>query len=175
MIHIQNDHLNEEQIAELIAAGSRELMQDPGLAALQAHASQCAECAAEIDTLRESIALFREASTAFAQSSLEAMPLLRVPERRPWLVHSAWWAAAAAAVALAVFVPFHINPHQPAVTPAAQPASIASRAVPAESDEALLEDVNRQLSRSVPSSMAALADPTSNFPASATNSTQRTD
>jgi anti-sigma factor RsiW len=171
---MQQSHLNEEQIAELVAASPRELTQNPALAALQAHAFKCAECAAEVDSIRETIALFREASSAFTQSSLSNLPALRPPARVSLLHQPLWWAAAAAAVLLAAFLPSQIRLRQAANTPAPTAVVAQRAAIESESDEALLEDVNRRLSASIPSAMAALADPTSNSLNASPNATQRT-
>lgn len=175
-------HLNEEQIAELVAASPRQLRelsrnpdQDPSLAAIQAHAAECAECAAEIASLRESLALFRDASSAYADAQLDHMPVFRPPAQRPVLRQPAYWATAAAAVLLAGFLPLQTHFRQREKAPApVLPAEIAQHAAPpSESDEALLEDVTRELSATVPAPMEALADPTGSASTS-TNTTQRT-
>ena len=164
------NHLNEEQIAELLSASSSELQQVPGLTEAQAHAEACAECAAELSRMRESLALFREASTAYADAQMHRVPVFQPRMRRPFY-QPALWAAAAAALLLATFVPTHIpHPIQPVVQ---QPAYMPQ--VPSESDEALLESVNREVSESVPTPMAALADPTGSGTQASQNSTQRTD
>jgi anti-sigma factor RsiW len=174
---MQQRHLNEEQIAELVAASPRELTRNPALSALHAHAFKCAECAAEVDSIRESIALFREASSAFAQSNFDNLPALRPPARVSMLQHQPlWWAAAAAAVLLTAFLPSHLRLGEAAKTAAPPPPAVVAHvsASRSESDEALLEDVNRRVSESIPSAMAALADPTSNSLNASPNATQRT-
>ena len=87
MTYPRQEHLNEAQIAELVSASPRELMQDPALAALESHAAECSECSAEIASLRESLALFRDASSAFAQTGLERIPPLRVAAPRRAMQH----------------------------------------------------------------------------------------
>jgi hypothetical protein len=167
-------HLNEEQIAELLAASPREFVEDSDLASLQAHASECAECGAEIARMKESLALFREASAAYAEAHLNRVPAWHPPARRPLMVQSAYWAAAAAAVFLAALVPMQMAFRHRA-NPSAQPPVVAvTQHAPAETDEALLDSVNRELSESVPTPMQALADPTGGAANSSQNSTQRT-
>jgi anti-sigma factor RsiW len=167
-------HLNEEQIGELLAASPREFVEDADLAALQAHTFECAECGAEIARMKESLALFREASAAYAEAHLKRVPASHPPARRVTMLQPAYWAAAAAAVFLAAFVPMQTAFRRPAQPPAQPPVAAVTQHAPAESDEALLESVNRELSESVPTPMEALADPTGSTASSSQNSTQRT-
>jgi hypothetical protein len=127
-------HLTEEQFGELIAGSAK------------------AEC----------LSLYREASTAYADRELRRIPQVKLPARRPLLfpgLESAYWAAAAAAIFLAALLPMqtlHRRAAQPAPAVAAGAASVS---VGSESDEALLDDVNREESASVPAAMQALEDP----------------
>jgi hypothetical protein len=165
------NHLNEQQIAELLSASPREVREVPELAEAQTHAAVCADCAAELARMQESLALFREASTAYADAYMRNLPAFQPPVRRPFL-QPAYWAAAAAAVLLAAMVPAHLHDPEQAVQ---QPIAVAvQQAPPSESDEALLESVNREVSESLPSPMAALADPTGSAAQVSQNSTQRT-
>jgi anti-sigma factor RsiW len=164
------NHLNEEQIAELLSASSRELGELPELAEAQAHAAACTECAAELVRMQESLAFFREASTAYADAHVQRVPAFQPPIRRPFF-QPALWATAAAAVLLAAFVPTQLRRPVP---PIQQPVNVQPAPPPSESDEALLESVNREVSESVPTPMAALADPTGSASQASQNSTQRT-
>jgi anti-sigma factor RsiW len=166
-------HLNDEQIAELLAASPRGLAADSSLTGIQAHASDCPECSAEIARMKDSLALFREVSTAFADAHLKHVPAWKTPSRRLVMLEPVYWFAAAAALALAAFIPLHTairNPAQPMIQ---VPVAVAKHAT-AETDDALLQDVNRDLSESVPTPMEALADPTGSAPQSSQKSTQRT-
>jgi hypothetical protein len=134
----------------------------------------CEQCAAELASLRESLSLFRQASIAHADHELRQMPQISIP-RLPLLTPAAQatWAFAAAATFLVALLPmqsFRQHPLQPA------PAVAASVASPsAESDDALLDDINQELSASVPAPMQALADPTATTAASVSTSNQRKD
>lgn len=155
-----NDHLTEEQFGELIAASSS--TSEPGIARAEAHLRGCEQCATELSSLRECLCLFREASTAYANDQLRSVPKVVLPARRRLLffprLQPAYMAAAAAAIILAALVPLQLlHRHAPHPLPAAA-ATVAT--APMESDDALLEDVNSEVSASVPSSMQALADPT---------------
>lgn len=171
------NHLNEQQFAEMLLASRRELSEPPGgseLDALLAHISECSGCAAELARMRDSLALFREASTAYADAHMNRLPAWQPPARRAFVLQPAYWAAAAAAVFLATFVPLQMANRHPVQPPLQTPANVAPQQAAAETDEALLEDVNRELSESVPAPMAALADPTGTPTKVSQNSTQRT-
>lgn len=150
-------HLTEDQFDELLAASSRT---SAPTSPAEAHLLSCEQCAAELASLRESLALFRQASTAHADHELRQLPQMSIPARRPLLTPTAQttWAFAAAATFLVALLPmqsFRQHNLQPAPAVA---ASVASSS--AESDDALLEDINQELSASVPAPMQALADPT---------------
>jgi hypothetical protein len=164
-------HLTEDQFGELLACSFQAAS---GSSLAEAHLLSCEQCAAELAALRESLSLFRQASTALADSELRHLPQVTLPAR-PTLfpaMQSTYWVAAAAVV-LAAFLPMQML-HRRALQPA--PAfSVAVADSPVESDEALLEDVNREASASVPDPMQALVDPTSSVDASVSTSAQRKD
>lgn len=152
-------HLTEEQFGELLSASARGPAANSLLA--EAHLQSCEQCAAELASLRECLLLFREASTAFADNELRRMPQVTLPARRPMflpVVEPGYWVLAAAAIFLAALLPMQVL-RQHTVQPASAVAASTSSAT-AESDEALLEDVNREESASVPAPMQTLADPT---------------
>lgn len=153
-------HLTEEQFGELIAASANAPVE---ISPAETHVRSCEQCTAELASLRECLTLFREASTAYADSELRRIPQVKLPARRRLLLpmfQPAYWVAAAAAIFLAALLPMQML-HKRAIKPApAVVASASSAAVESESDEALLEDVNREESASVPTPMQALADPT---------------
>lgn len=171
------NHLNENQFAELLAATPRELRESTAeseLTALQAHTCECPDCAAELARMREGLESFREASTAHAVAHLNRAPAWQPPARRAFAVQPAYWAAAAAAALVAALIPVQIANHHHSQPPAQQPVAVVQQTTPAESDEALLDSVNRELSESVPTPMAALADPTGSGTQTSQNSSQRT-
>ncbi len=159
-------HLTDEQFGALLA---RWPPQGAGaeLALAEAHLLGCAACAAELARLRESIALFREASSAYADAELRRIPRWIPPDRRV-LSHTmapAYWVAAAAMLLTAVLPLQVLRRH--AVAPRAAVAASAAASVAmgdtasaAQSDEALLDDVNREISATLPAPMQALADTT---------------
>ena len=147
-----NNHLTEEQFGDLLSGSGP----TPETALAEAHFLACAQCAAELDSLRASLSLFRQATVVYADNHLR--PLSQEPIRiRPAAFQSAYWATAAAALLLAAILPLQrLHRHSP--PPASTIARVADR--PTESDEALLESVNTEITESVPTPMKALADPT---------------
>jgi hypothetical protein len=174
-------HLTEDQFGELLTDSPGPSGSDPGpnAALAAAHLLSCRQCAAELTTLRESLSLFREATNAYAGNELRRRPQMSLPTRRllsPALEPAYW--AAAAAIVLAAFLPMQFLRQHPSQPAPSVVASVADRS--AQSDEALLEDVNREISASVPAPMQALADPTGgeasvDLDSSAAPSTQRKD
>jgi predicted anti-sigma-YlaC factor YlaD len=158
-----NAHLNDPQLYS-------QLENEAGDTAIRGHLLACAACREEVDTLRNSLLNFRTAATNY--SLLHAPTRLRMnlaPERRFFTVTRAAWATglvAAMALCTASVSLIHKTPAavQPVVT-----ASAAGTARPADaqSDDALLQDIDSDLSTSVPPSLQPL-DVTS---ASETNAT----
>jgi hypothetical protein len=165
---ISDLHLTSDQMSDLLVSANSAECESAHLEAAEAHLHTCTACAAEFASLREALSLFQQASVAhadreFARLQRPAYPVL--PVHRPYSKTLFW--AAASAVLLAGILPLEMRWQR---TPPASPVVTAEAAAPAaESDEALLEDINQELSRSVPASMQALADPTG---ASAQTSTQ---
>jgi hypothetical protein len=158
---IGEGHLTEVQFGELIAAPAKSATADSSPA--EAHLLSCEQCATEIASLRECLSLFREASTAYADRELRRMPQVKLPARRPLLfpmLEPAYWAAAAAAIFLAALLPMQTLLRHTVQPATAVAADASSASVGSESDEALLDDVSREESASVPTPMQALADPT---------------
>lgn len=158
-------HLTGEQFGELLARSTEAAGGDTALA--EAHLLVCEQCAAELASLRESICFFRQASSAYADEELRNRPQWILPGRRS-LSQSlvpAYWVAAAAMFLTALFPLQVLRRHSVAPPPAgvsSVAASVAASdaALEAQSDEALLDDVNREISATVPTPMQALADPT---------------
>lgn len=154
-------HLTGEQFGELMGGTTETVSAE--LAQAEAHLLVCEQCAAELAGLREAISLFREASNAYADEELRSRPRWILPARR---THSqslvpAYWVAAAA-MFLTALLPLQVMRRHTHAPPAAGVSSVAASVADrnAQADEALLEDINSEISRSVPASMQALADPT---------------
>ena len=150
-------HLTSDQMSDLLAApvGS-------DLEAAEVHLASCAPCAAELASLREALSLFQEATIAHADRefgrvrNLDRPAYAVLPAHRPYSKTLFW--VAASAIVMAGFLPLEMRWQR---TVAAPPAAVGVASThTAESDEALLEDINRELSVSVPASMQALVDPT---------------
>jgi hypothetical protein len=175
---IGDGHLTEEQFGELIAASAKTTAADTSPA--EAHLRSCEQCTAELASLRECLTLFREASTAYADSELRRIPQVTLPARRPMLlpvIAPAYWLAAAA-IFLAALLPMQTLLRHKVQPAQAVAASAPSASVGSESDEALLDDVTREESASVPAPMQALADPATSASSTSTGietSTQTSD
>jgi anti-sigma factor RsiW len=145
-------HLTPAQLDALLSpnASARDA------AAAEAHLLLCPACAAELDHLRDSISLFRQASSNHASRELNNLQPLSLPTRSllfPALQPTHRFAVAATLlVALLPLQSFRARPIQ-----SAEAYAVADTT---ESDAALLDDVDREVSASVPTSMQALADPT---------------
>lgn len=165
-------HLTHEQLCDFILdLAPHPLSSD--FAALQQHLANCPACTAELADLRGSIALFRDASTACAHQQLaesRANNIALIPRPRAFF-HPIYWATAAAMI-LAAAIPLTL--HRPSEPPSA-PATTVTTAAPApQSDEALLEEINQEISAPVPSSMQPLVDPTDSSATAETNTSPRT-
>lgn len=154
-------HLTEAQFGELLAAPARTA--DSALSPAEAHVRACEQCAAELDALRESLALFRAATTSFAANQLREAPPVVLPAR-PVVSHAlrSMVLACAAALVLAAFVPMQVL-HQRSQEAARRAASADTtpriQHYATESNEALLNDVDQAASASVPDAMQSLANP----------------
>jgi hypothetical protein len=168
-------HLTHDQLCDLILAdqslASESTPQSLDSDVVQAHLVACPLCAAELTSLRESIADFREASTSYARQEFAQSYAQRssIAPSHSLLSQPLYWAAAAVVFVAALF-PLTMNRQR---TPA--PNASVTRQVPAqttESDEALLSDIDQKLSSDIPSAMEPLADPTATA-TSVSTSTQR--
>jgi hypothetical protein len=165
-------HLTEDQFGELLSRSK-----DSPSAPAEAHVLACEQCASELASLRESLSLFRQASNTYADKELRRLPPISLPTRRSPAMEPAYWAATAALV-LAAFLPMQMMHRQSLQAAPAVAITVAVR--PAQTDEALLEDVNQAISASVPTPMQSLADPTADvasvdIDSSIPTSTQRKD
>jgi hypothetical protein len=114
------------------------------------HLTECAGCRAAVARLEHGVAIFRSAAVEWSSECLAARPQrLHTPSARGFPVLALRWAVAAVLpVLLLVFalVSFH-----PSTTRPVRPAADIS-------DDALLEQVDQQLSVAVPSSMESLTN-----------------
>lgn len=165
-------HLTEDQFGELLMTSASAI--DSNSASVKAHLLSCKQCACELASLREAVALFRQATNDYADNQLHRMPRIAFPSRRvvsPAL-ESGWLVAAAVIVLLAI-LPMQITRRHPLQPKSSSAAAISNNVL--ESDEALLEDVDRYTSASVPAPMQALADPTTSLSTPTQSFAQRKD
>lgn len=152
-------HLTHEQLCDLLLAHSAE-QPSPALEAAEDHLRNCLTCSSELEGLRRSLLTFRQAATSYAEQAYARPAMYRAsiaPAPR-FRSHVLYWATAAA-LAIAVALPFSLR-HQR--TPAPQPVTATVTTTPhsTQSDEALLDSIDQDLSADVPAAMQPLADPT---------------
>jgi hypothetical protein len=150
-------HLTHEQLCDVILADSS-LPREGTSAIVHDHLRACLHCSAELESLRASLALFREASTAYAGQQFVRSCMQRgsIAPPQHFLTQPLYWAAAAV---LLVAASFPLNLYRQQQHPVPTPTAVVAPQT-TESDEALLEDVDQTLSADVPSPMEPLADPT---------------
>src|SRR5277367_5584508 len=153
-----NLHLTHEQLCDLILADSS-LRPNDDSDVLEQHLQACLVCSAELKSLRESLSHFRDASVAYARQEFAHSYAQRSSIAPPhsYLSQPLYWAAAAVVFVAALF-PLSMHRQRSASPVTATAASSSPQT--AESDEALLADIDQKVSADVPSPMEPLADPT---------------
>ena len=162
-------HLTHEQLCDMILARSPHPLSSD-FAALQHHLGSCPSCTAELASLRTSLALLRETSTSYAQQQL-TQPRVNSTRTLPRNLFQPIYWAAAAILCIAAVLPITLHrqtPYAPAAsTSTTKPANLA------QSDEALLEEINQEIAAPIPSPMQPLADPTASSATTPSPSSQR--
>ncbi len=148
---LTEQHLSGEQLYSLLedSAGSS--------ASTRLHLNSCSACQSEFGTLRNSLSNFRTAATGYAAVHTPALArrVASAPSRSSWMTRPIWAASFASAMAVLGVSLAVMHPHT--VTRVAETPVTTSAAVqPEESDEALLDGIQRDLSTSVPPSLEPL-------------------
>jgi hypothetical protein len=170
-----NLHLTHEQLCDVLLADSS--LQSPGADGdtdvVEQHLQACLICSAELKSLRDSLSHFRDASVAYSRQEFAHNYARRSSIAPPHNVLSQplYWAAAAVLFVAALF-PITLHQQQSAARSAAR--AVAASSQTAESDEALLADIDQKVSADVPSPMEPLADPTDGTTSVTSTSDQRT-
>ncbi|SFS08921.1 hypothetical protein SAMN05421771_1559 [Granulicella pectinivorans] len=138
------------------------------------HLEACPSCAAEVAEMRTSLTLLSEAITSMAKAELfhhnTRTSLLTSTTKRPVFRLVATFALAASVAVVAAILPVGRLMHPPAAHPA-----ITATANTVESDEALLTEIDQQLSASVPEALEPLQDPTGGQTKTVTPTTSKKD
>jgi hypothetical protein len=172
-------HLTHEQLCDLILADSslpldsesrNDLKSDSDV--VQAHLRACPVCSAELSSLRDSLSHFRDASVSYARQEFAQSYAQRSSIAPPhsYLSQPLYWAAAVVVFVAALF-PLSMH-RQRSVSPVTATAASSSPQT-AESDEALLADIDQKVSADVPSPMEPLADPTAGSTSTTSTPEQR--
>ena len=171
-------HLTHEQLCDLILSDSSVLREnesrnDPKSDSdvIQAHLHACPVCSAELRSLRDSLSHFRNASVSYArQEFAQSYAQRSIAPPHSYLAQPLYWAAAVVVFVAALF-PLSMHRQRPVSPVTATAASSSSQT--AESDEALLADIDQKVSADVPSPMEPLADPTAGTTSATSTSEQR--
>lgn len=155
-----------------------------GFHVVEDHLRACPLCAAELSSLQASLGNFQAATTSFANQELSLLRSLypnRInlrsissansrPAPRLYNKPFAWAIAAGLVVAasLGTILPHGLHRHPALHVASAVVAAMHPSAPAPESDQALLEEVDDDLSSNVPSAMEPLSDPISTASATAT-------
>jgi hypothetical protein len=162
-------HLTHEQLCDMILARSPHPLSSD-FAALQHHLGACPSCTAELANLRTSLALFREASTSYSRQQLTQLRANKIPAVAKIAVQPIYWAAAAV---LCIAAALPITLHRQAPPTSASSTAATKPATTSQSDEALLDEINEEISAPIPSPMQPLADPTASSAPTPSTSSQR--
>jgi len=168
-----NLHLTHEQLCDvLLANSSQQSVGDRDTDVVEQHLQACLICSAELKSLRDSLSHFRDASVAYSRQQFAQSYAQRSSIAPPHSVLSQplYWAAAAVIFVAALF-PITLHQRQSAARQAVKTAAVAAQN--AESDEALLSDIDQKVSADVPSPMQPLADPTDETTSTTSTSDQR--
>jgi hypothetical protein len=168
-----NLHLTHEQLCDvLLANSSQQSVGDRDTDVVEQHLQACLICSAELKSLRDSLSHFRDASVAYSRQQFAQSYAQRSSIAPPhsMLSQPLYWAAAAVMFVAALF-PITLH-RQSATREAVKTAAVAAQN--AESDEALLSDIDQKVSADVPSPMQPLVDPTDETTSTTSTSDQRT-
>jgi hypothetical protein len=139
-----NTHLSSEQLDGALNG-------QPSMDAAQ-HLSGCMQCSGELASLRQTFGNFREAAVATAEHHrrfVSPATSRRVPRMA--------WGLAAAALFVSIAAPLAVHRHTPPVV-----GQVAPKASETMSDEALLDNVQNDLSASVPGALLPLSGTSTN-------------
>jgi hypothetical protein len=178
-------HLNHDQLCDVLLHDDLDVHALHGdavfstaaadqLAAFQEHLRNCLICSAELEIMRAAVGRFQTTADTLTARELDRRPLptpfssLISARSRSYSPPAFVWASAALLVAsLLPLSLLHLNPNPLLRHPAiASPASSTNTATAqpvtpdSDSDAALLDDINQDLSASVPEPMQPLASPT---------------
>jgi len=144
-------HLTEAQLDSLLDA--------PGTLNIDAsqHLRACPRCAAEAESLRNALKNFRLAATNLSLLHTPSRAGLATMRQRHFFTFARTaWATGLAAAMIAGSVSLSLLHKPVAVTSVPTVASSSQQKPPAESDDALLQSVDQDLSTSVPPSLQPL-------------------
>jgi anti-sigma factor RsiW len=161
-----NAHLTEAQIYDLLDLSSPARPDD----AASRHLDTCPRCRAEFDALRDSLSNFRLAATNISLTHVPFRRAVVETPSSPSFVNRSriLWASGFATAMLAVAIVIPAVRNVP-TTPKSPVVAANTTMLEAESDEALLRDIDRDLSTSVPTPLEPLTGTSSSGSTSTSN------
>ena len=133
-----NTHLTSSQLAEWFAGERRHEVLD--------HLQACRACQAEVSGFENTLGQFRRSVREWSGAQFDPAAAVTLHQTARLFVR-AGWLTAAFAVLLVASVTWHFGVHK-----------TASRPVAVTADDALLQQVDEQISRTVPTPMAPLTE-----------------
>ncbi len=158
-------HLTEAQMDGLLHGETGQTEADDAVAR---HLHRCPLCAAELSELRGSIGLLRTAATEFAARSttartagirLAATASTRGSRNLRWMPATLALAASLAVMAALAPISSLVHGHDSAAKPTSSGSVTPTQDHSVAEDDALLREIDQQLSASVPTALEPLADP----------------
>ncbi len=120
------------------------------------HLAACEDCRLAVGRMEQGMALFRTSAKEWSAETLRTRPAKPVPAtRKAIFAPTLGWAVAAILLLMALLPLGWWKPKE------RQPMTATTKSAVIEQDDALLEQVDAQVSAAVPSSMESLAYPTS--------------
>jgi hypothetical protein len=163
-------HLTHEQLCDFLLGNPDTDATSARLTARneasQEHLRDCLICASELDLMRSSVEGFQAASTALADRELARRPIrprfapIYGAQQRGLITLAFVWATAA--LVIAAIIPLGLL--NPRFNPMVEPNTISTQPVVAtdsssQSDAALLDSIDEDLSAAIPTPMQPLAGP----------------
>jgi anti-sigma factor RsiW len=161
-----NTHLTDEQMYELLDQNPNAPLQ----LQTKSHLSDCAHCRSEVSSLHASLMNFRVAATNLAAAETPSLAARAIAPRKQSMRPRIWAAALTAATALLAVTIAVVHPIKTAPKPNGTITTAAAQPPTAtESDEALLDGIQQDLSTSIPPSLEPLAVPAASSETSTQN------
>ena len=124
------------------------------------HLRECDACRHGVEQLEQGVALFRDSAMEWSaqcvETRLQTTPAFSLKGMKPRLMPAMKWAMAAVLILLVLLPLSRLLLHRPESARIASPASAVAAGDASLGDDALLQEVDEQVSEEVPDSMESL-------------------